>query len=169
MCNLQAAVKAFISEQMPPHELCRKLNRVIHSNTASDRFITFFYCIVDIRAGKLTYSNAGHCAPIVMRRDGTDARLEGGGALLGPFPDWDYEQAELDLRAGDRIILFTDGVTEAFDSEGADFGEERMIELLRENRGASVAEIQERLIRAVSEFSGDSLHDDVTSIALSVD
>ncbi|HVF92657.1 MAG TPA: SpoIIE family protein phosphatase [Blastocatellia bacterium] len=169
MCNLQAAVKAFISEEVPPQELCRKLNRVIHSNTAIDRFITLFYCVVDTRARKLTYSNAGHCAPIVMRRDGTGARLEEGGALLGPFPDWDYEQKELDLRAGDRIILFTDGVTEAFNSQGADFGEERMIQLLRENRGASVVEIQERLIRAISEFSGGSFHDDVTSIALSID
>jgi phosphoserine phosphatase RsbU/P len=169
MCNVQAAVKAFVSEQLPPQELSRKLNRVIHSNTASERFITFFYCVVDTRARKLFYANAGHCPPIVVRRDGTTVRLEEGGALLGPFPDWDYEQGQVELRSGDRILLFTDGVTEALDSQGADFGEDRLIELLRENRESSAAEVQERLIGALSEFSGGSFNDDVTSIVLSVD
>ncbi|HYP26556.1 MAG TPA: SpoIIE family protein phosphatase [Blastocatellia bacterium] len=169
MCNVQAAVKAFVSEHMSPRELCGKLNRVIHTNTASERFITFFYCVVDTHARKLVYANAGHCPPIIVRADGTRVRLEEGGALLGPFPDWDYEQRQVELRPGDKILLFTDGVTEALDSEGADFGEERLVELLIKNRGASASEVQERLIEAISEFTGGSFTDDVTSVVLSVD
>ena len=112
MSNVQAAVHAFASETLSPSELCAKVNRVVSSSTGEDKFITFFYCVVDAEKKKLVYTNAGHNAGLLVRGDGSLLRLEGGGAVLGPFPNWNYKHDEIELKAGDRLLLFTDGVTE---------------------------------------------------------
>ncbi len=169
MSNLQAAVKAFASESMPPKELCTKVNRVICSNIAANKFITFFYCLYSAERRKLLYANAGHDAPILMRRDGSHVRLREGGAVLGVFADWDYEQNEIPFAAGDRILLFTDGVTEVRNAEGEEFGEHRLIELLKSIRHMGAKELQARVNRTVAEFSGGEFQDDATLIAMSAD
>jgi hypothetical protein len=95
-----------------PAEVCKRINGVMCSNVASGKFITMFYCVLDAAKRKLTYSNAGHNPPVLLRGDAT-LRLEEGGALLGVFRDWKYEQCSVTLEAGDRLPLFTDGLSEA--------------------------------------------------------
>ncbi len=130
MSNVQAAVKAFASADPSPAEVCTKVNRVVAGNIADDKFITLLYCLVDRRAGKLSYANAGHNAGILVRKSGAVLRLEKGGAVLGPFPQCCYEQSEVEIRPGDRVVLFTDGITEARNEAGEEFGEERLIRLV---------------------------------------
>jgi sigma-B regulation protein RsbU (phosphoserine phosphatase) len=169
MSNLQAAIKAVALDSLLPQELCARLNRFMCSNTAPDKFITFFYGLIDAAQRKLVYSNAGHNSPILRRRDGSSIRLQEGGVALGIFPEWRYEAGETELAPGDRLVLFTDGVTEAMSPQGEEFGEERLLALLDAAPEAGAAEMQERILQAVTEFSGSELHDDATLIVLIVD
>ena len=169
MSNLQAAVKAFASESMPPRDLCAKVNRVICSNIAANKFITFFYCLHDAARKLLIYANAGHNAPILMRRDGSYLRLHEGGVVLGVFRDWQYEQNEVKFDSGDRVVLFTDGVTEVRDSNGEEFGEKRLVSLLESHRDLGAAGLQKRVMEALAEFSGGEFQDDATILIMSSD
>jgi len=166
MSNVQAAVHAFASETLSPSELCAKVNRVVSSSTGEDKFITFFYCVVDAEKKKLVYTNAGHNPGLLVRRNGSVLRLDGGGAVLGPFPNWNYKHDEIELTAGDRLLLFTDGVTELRSPSAEEFGEERLIELLTQNRGLDAKELRDRIVQAVVNFSGGDFQDDATLLML---
>jgi phosphoserine phosphatase RsbU/P len=167
MSNLQAAVKAFASELMQPKELCSKVNRVICSNISANRFITFFYGLYDSKRRKLVYTNAGHNAPVLLRRTSAHSRLQEGGSVLGVFREWNYEQREVDLLPGDRIVLFTDGVTEATNDKEEEFGEERLMAFLEERKHLRAIDLRKRVMAAVVEFSGGKFHDDATLIVMS--
>ena len=166
MSNVQAAVHAFASESLSPSELCAKGNRVVSSSTGEDKFITFFYGIVDAEQKKFVYTNAGHNAGILLRRDGSLIRLEPGGAVLGPFPNWNYKHEEIELKDGDRLLLFTDGVTELRSLTGDEFGEERLIDLLTENRELDADELRDLIVQAVVSFGGGEFQDDATLLVL---
>ena len=91
-----------------------------------------------------------------------------GGAALGIFPEWRYETGEVQLTAGDRLVLFTDGVTEAMNPQGEEFGEERLLALMTADPELGAAELQERILHAVTEFSSGDLQDDATLIVVAV-
>ncbi len=168
MSNLQAAVRGLASASLPPNGLCARLNSLVCHNTGSDRFITFFYAQLDGPSGRLLYTNAGHNAPFVVRRDGSHERLETGGGVLGVFPDQAFSMGTARLAPGDRMILFTDGVTEARNPAGEEFGEERLVRLLLENRAGSASELQEKILKAAAEFSRGPWDDDATLLLLAV-
>jgi sigma-B regulation protein RsbU (phosphoserine phosphatase) len=185
MSNLQAAVRAFATDAAQPAELCQQVNRILCGNIAEGRFISFFYCTLDNDLGVLTFANAGHYPPILVRADGSIERLTHGGPVLGVFPDAAYEQGRVLIGSGDRLVLFTDGITEArrprhhaadqreFEDEelGADveFGEARLIALAIENRGCSAPALQARLAGAVASFTGGTFQDDATLIVLAAE
>ncbi|HEY6927695.1 MAG TPA: SpoIIE family protein phosphatase [Steroidobacteraceae bacterium] len=168
MSNLQAAVRAAGAPTTQPGEFSARLNREVSSHLAPGKFITLFYGLLDAHRRRLTYTNAGHNAPILMRRDGSHVRLEGSGAALGVFAGWDYEQDEIDLASGDRLLLFTDGVTEAANPEGEEYGEERLLELVKENRHLGAAGLEIKVMHAINEFSAGTLRDDATLIFVAV-
>ncbi len=168
MSNLQAAFRGFASPTMSPETLCDKLNSLICRNIASDRFITFFYAQLDGSARRLRYSNAGHNAPIVQHRDGTHDRLREGGGILGVFPVQAFDMGAYDLIPGDRVLLFTDGVTEACSPEGEEFGDARLLQVLEENRELSAENLQRKILSVVGEFCRGHWHDDATLIAIAV-
>jgi phosphoserine phosphatase RsbU/P len=168
MSNLQAAVQGLASPSLSPNALCERLNSLVYHNTGSDRFITFFYAQLDGRAGELQYANAGHNAPILVRRDGSHQRFEAGGSVLGVFPAQDFSAGTAALAPGDRVVLFTDGVTEVGNAEGDEFGEGRLLRLLVENRTLGAESLQERILDEVGEFSRGNWHDDATLLVLSV-
>jgi phosphoserine phosphatase RsbU/P len=169
MSNLQAAVRAFSSDAVEPRELCQQVNRILCGNIAEGRFISFFYCLVDAAAGTLAYTNAGHYFPMLVRADGTFARLDAGGPVLGVVRDAEYQQAHVALTPGDRLVLFTDGLTEARDSADEEFGEERLLAAAIEHRACSAPALQARLADAVATFTAGRLHDDATLIVLGID
>jgi phosphoserine phosphatase RsbU/P len=168
MSNLQAAFRGFASPAISPETLCDKLNALICRNIASDRFITFFYAQLDGATRQLRYSNAGHNAPIVQHRDGTHDRLREGGGILGVFPVQAFDMGTYDLISGDRVLLFTDGVTEASSPEGEEFGDARLLEVLEENRELSAENLQRKILAVVADFCRGHWHDDATLIAIAV-
>jgi phosphoserine phosphatase RsbU/P len=169
MSNLQALVKAFASAAAPPQRLCEQINRAVCGNLPEGRYITFFYGLYETASRRFVYANAGHNPPLLARRDGRTARLSEGGIVLGLFPERGYEQGEMKLRAGDRLLFFTDGVTEAANGAGELFGEERLLQLLLDHRRQSASELLETILGAVADFSGGSFQDDVTLVALAVE
>jgi sigma-B regulation protein RsbU (phosphoserine phosphatase) len=169
MSNLQAAVRAFASEVTEPQALCHQVNRILCGNIAEGRFISFFYCVLDATAGTLTYTNAGHYLPMVVRVDGSAERLGDGGPVLGVLADADYGQAQVALGPGDRIVLFTDGLTEARNEADEEFGEERLLDAAIRHRACSAPALQARLTDAVATFTGGRVQDDATLIVLAAD
>jgi sigma-B regulation protein RsbU (phosphoserine phosphatase) len=168
MSNLQAAVRGLSSLSVAPNVLCTRLNSIVYRNTESDRFITFFYAQLDGTARRMAYVNAGHNAPFVVRSDGSHERLREGGAVLGVFASRNYEMGSVQLSPGDRVVLFTDGVTEASGPAGEEFGEARLLRLLTDYRALSADELQAKILAIVGEFSAGRWQDDATLLVLAV-
>ncbi|MGH9405650.1 MAG: PP2C family protein-serine/threonine phosphatase [Terriglobia bacterium] len=168
MSNLQAVVKALAAENTSPKELVEKANRVMWRNTTEAKFITLFYGLLDVGRKTLQYANAGHNAPVLTREDGAQVRLERAGLILGAFQESVYDQGEIDLRPGDRLVMFTDGLSEAVDSNGEEFGEERLAEASRSNRQLSAEALRRCLLDRVSDFCGGEFEDDATILVVAV-
>ena len=167
MSNLQAIVRAFAPGGLAPAELCAKANQLIAGNVAPGKYITFFYAVIDAVHMRLDYCNAGHNPPILRRRDGTVERLGEGGPVLGVLPGATYSAGAAELRSGDCLVLYTDGITEAFNSADEEFGEDRLILPLQEP-GDGSEERRKRIMVAVTEFSNGNFHDDATMLIVSM-
>jgi phosphoserine phosphatase RsbU/P len=168
MSNLQAAVRGLASPSLAPEELCARLNTHLCRNMASDRFVTLFYAQLNGRERRLRYVSAGHNSPFILHGDGSHERLREGGVVLGVFPNQAFKSEVIQLRSGDRLVLFTDGVTEACNGEDEEFGEERLLGVLHENRGQTATEIQKKILQAASEFSRAPWRDDATLLVVAV-
>jgi sigma-B regulation protein RsbU (phosphoserine phosphatase) len=166
MSNLQAAVRAFAQEGAAPASVCASVNRLLCRNMASGRFATFCYARIEPHAKRLVYSNAGHNPPLVVRADGTTTTLSEGGMVLGVFPDNAYEQGDVPIARGDRVVFYTDGITEARNPAGDEFGEERLTTAALESRNLPVEAMKDALLTAVNTFTGGSFEDDATLIVV---
>jgi len=168
MSNLQAAVRTTSSGSLEPRELCNSVNNLISRNIVIGKFISFFYCLLQADRRMLSYTNAGHCPPMLLHADGTLDRLRTGGAVFGAFPDWQYEQQAVQLEKGDLLVLFTDGITEARNANGEEFGEERLARSIANNAHLTATAHQAEMLKTVSAFSGGEFQDDVTLLVMSV-
>src|SRR6202161_3596256 len=168
MSNLQAAVRGLASADISPSDLCARLNFLLCRNMARDRFITFFYAQLDGPTGTVRYANAGHNPPVVMHRDGTHDRLSVGGIVLGAFPDQPFHTGSVKLQSGDRLVLYTDGVTEAANADDEEFGDARLIEVLTEHRAASAQHLQTQILASAAQFCANRWQDDATLLILAV-
>jgi sigma-B regulation protein RsbU (phosphoserine phosphatase) len=168
MANLQASFRAFASEAVSPGALVSKLNEVISNNIAANKFVTFCYCMVDTTDNRLTYASAGHCPPILFHKSGEAVPLKEGGTPLGIFPDRKYEDAGLQLESGDRLVLYTDGLTEAMNSDEQEFGEQRLVELGSRNITLSASEMLAASKKEVVSFCNGSFQDDFTLVVVAV-
>lgn len=167
MASVQASVRAFATEWGSPSQLCARINSVLCSNIASGKFVTLFYGVLDAQRNTLRYTSAGHLSPILIKACGSATQLENGGALLGVFPDWKYEDSITELSAGDRVLLFTDGITEAARPSGEEFGEARLIAAIQSMLDQDPATLQARLLGEIKEFCNSQLQDDATLIVIS--
>jgi len=168
MSNLQATVRGFAGPQVEPSDLCARVNRATLLHVGEDRFITFFYGLLDAPARHLAYVNAGHNPPLLVHRDGSCSRLRDGGPVLALMPNWACQPGQVELAPGDRLILFTDGITEATDARGEEFQEERLIALVTTHRHLRPGAIREKIMAALREFTGDKWNDDATLLVLGV-
>ncbi|HXT68263.1 MAG TPA: SpoIIE family protein phosphatase [Vicinamibacterales bacterium] len=169
MSNLQAAVRAFATPEAEPHRVCANVNRLLCRNIEAGRFVTFCYAVIDTAAKAVVYSNAGHNPPILMRRSGSAERLTTKGLVLGVACDWCYGAGELPLEPGDRLICFTDGITEAESQEGEEFGDERLIAIVRAAGPVSADELVGRITEAVAGWCGGQPRDDATLVVAAID
>lgn len=166
MSSLQARVQVLFEDPDNLAALVTKLNRVITTNCPSNRFITFFFGVLDPHTNQITYCNAGHNPPLLVHRDGTLERLEGTGVILGILPVAKYEQQTCRFEPGDLVVLFSDGVTEASRPDvDEEYGEERLAEALAEFRDQSCQSIIESINSRVHEFTkGSPPADDITLV-----
>ena len=161
MANLQAVLRTLIKTSHTPLEICSRLNHHFHQVTDESRFATFFYGDWSMTDKRLTYVNAGHHSPVLIGSCGGQ-RLENGGLPLGMFQDTEFQAGDVLLQHGDLLVLYSDGITEAESQGGEEFGESRLQAVVEENRDRPVAEIQERVLDAVRDWSGDEPADDMT-------
>jgi sigma-B regulation protein RsbU (phosphoserine phosphatase) len=169
MSSLQSCVKALAAPDVPPRTLCADVNRALCGRMGDGKFISFCYGLLDAEARTLTYANAGHNAPILVRADGALERLTEGGMPLGLFADAPYDQATVEIRTGDRLVMFTDGITEARDAGGEEFGDDRLIALVDAGRRRSAEELQADITAAVARFCEGRFHDDATLIVIAAE
>lgn len=164
MANVQAAVKVFVGENTSPSEICQQLNRVLCSNLAPGKFVTFFCCVIDTQARTLSYCNAGHCCPLLFHANGQVEVCDQGGTVLGVFPDPRYESATIQFSPSDKMMLFTDGITEATNRSGEEYGEVRLRQSLEENSSSEISPLLSKLMQEVSEFCEGDFADDATLV-----
>ena len=168
MSSLQASVRAFAQADPAPHLVVSLLNQALCRNADLRRFVTFFYGVYDANARRLTYSNAGHNPPAVVRADGSVERLTTGGMVVGVFDHAGFDQGEVLLEPGDRLVLFTDGITEAESPGGDEFGDDRLVETVVRYRSANPDGLLRSLFDEVTEFAGRHLRDDATAMAAAI-
>jgi len=147
-----------------PGALLAMLNHQLYESTPAEKYATLFLAIYDGAAHKLTYSNGGHLPPIIMSQDETVRRLETGGTVVGLFDNQSYPEDSVQLRRGDIFVAYSDGVTEP-ENDFGEFGEQRLIDLIRENRSLPLARISEIVTAAVDDWIGaNEQPDDVTLV-----
>lgn len=166
MSSLQAALQPLIGQGLAPGEVCHRLNGILCDLTPVSKFISFFYAVLDSQEKRLTYCNAGHNPPLLIRSDGRATELTAAGAVLGQFPDWRYEHSDAQIRSGDTLLLFTDGLVEACNANEESFGEDNVVRIVRENPGSSAQDLMGLLMRAASQHCGENFQDDASLIVL---
>jgi sigma-B regulation protein RsbU (phosphoserine phosphatase) len=164
MSNLQAAVRMLAPQVLDPQELCNRVNQMISANSVPGKFITFFYCVIDLEQKRIHYTNAGHNWPILARANGSCERLSTEDIVLGTLRHWSYHQQEIELRAGDRLVLFTDGISECANAESVEFGEEQLLGLVSQNVQLSADALKELILESAKSHSNGVMHDDATLI-----
>ncbi len=143
-----------------------RLNTFLLERTGGEKYATIFYCLLD-QSGRFDYVNAAHCAPIVVRPGAQTAELEATGVPVGLIEGSTYQLAGRQLSPGDKVVIYTDGVTEAQDARGAFFGRKRLFDLVRSQAGASAAGLHDAIQGAVREFTeGAPQSDDITLVVL---
>jgi serine phosphatase RsbU (regulator of sigma subunit) len=165
MSSLQARVKVLFEEGDDLAQKITRLNKATCASCPDNRFITFFMTVADPRTGELVYTNAGHNPPLLVRYAGGVEQLQGGGMILGILPMATYKESRIAMEPGDILVLYSDGVTEAADPSGEDFGEQRLGELVASLKDRPSHEIMNAVHAAVGQFTqGAPPADDITVV-----
>lgn len=167
MANLQASVRAFATADATPREVCTKLNKFLCANIVSGKFVTFFYAVFDAESRTLVYENAGHNPGLLVRANGLVESLRGDGAVLGVIADWGYQDFTVQLQPGDKLLLSTDGITEAENARLEEFGDQRLLEAAKGD-AANALDTQRAIMQRVTAFCGGNFRDDATLLVLKV-
>jgi phosphoserine phosphatase RsbU/P len=150
--------------EVSPAALLGLLNHQLYESTPPEKYATLFLGIYDGRSHRLTYSNGGHLPPILISRDGTVRRLEAGGTVVGLFDNVTYDEGSVEMHPAEMFVAYSDGVTEP-ENEFGEFGEERLIELVSENRHLPLVQVSQAVTSAVDDWIGDMEQpDDITLV-----
>jgi serine phosphatase RsbU (regulator of sigma subunit)/catechol 2,3-dioxygenase-like lactoylglutathione lyase family enzyme len=165
MANLQANLRSQVAFALDePRRLLQSVNRLFCENSPEGAFASLFFADYHDPTGGLRYVNCGHLCALLLRRDGTLDRLEPTSTVLGLFRQWECSVGECRLEPDDLLALYTDGVTEAFDDAGEEFGEQRLVDALRRHRERPPEALLASLVAEVRSFSPHEQHDDLTLI-----
>ncbi|HWS72027.1 MAG TPA: PP2C family protein-serine/threonine phosphatase [Thermoanaerobaculia bacterium] len=160
MSNVQATVRALASSALPPDRLLSALNGFLHQRLRTPSFVTMFFGVLDLSRGELTFANAGHNPPILSRDDGTFVLLDSTGPVAGIFADAAYEAVTIGLGERDRLVIYSDGVTEYHNRAGEEFGEARLRDVLARGAGKTAEETCRAVIDGLHAFGGGRPYDD---------
>jgi serine phosphatase RsbU (regulator of sigma subunit)/catechol 2,3-dioxygenase-like lactoylglutathione lyase family enzyme len=165
MANLQANLRSQCATALEdPRRFLQSVNQLFFENTIESAYATLFFAEYDSRACRLRYANCGHLPGLILRGDGALDHLASTGTVLGLFGEWDCGIEESSLAPGDTLVLYTDGITEAFDQQREEFGEQRLIESLRRHRAQGPKQVLEAILDDVKHFSPQEQFDDMTLV-----
>lgn len=165
MANLQANLRSQFGLARDEHKaFLQSVNRLFYENSVDSAYATVFFAEYDGAARRLRYTNCGHLCGLLLRHDNTLERLNSTGTVLGLFEEWESPTMECPLSSGDVLALYTDGVTESFNAEGEEFGEDRLADSLRRHREQSASKIVSAIVADIQRFSPGEQHDDITLI-----
>jgi len=165
MANLQANLRSQCAIALDePQSLLRSVNELFYQNTNDSAYATLFFAEYDDRVQRLRYANCGHLSALLLRDNGSLERLDSTCSVLGLFPGWTCTIAECRLFRGDTLALYTDGITEAFDPSGSEYGEARLIAALRQHRDLPAQEMLSAIVADVRRFSPHDQGDDITAV-----
>ena len=169
MSSLQAAVRAFAVDSTPPAAICASVNRLLCGQMIAGRFATMCFLRLDRGRGVISYANAGHNPPLLARAAGGVERLTSTGTVLGVFPNVEFGGGETALTFGDRLLLYTDGITEARNADDEEYGEQRLANLLAEHRHLDATALHRTVLDAVTRFAAArGFQDDATLLVVAV-
>lgn len=171
MANLQSMLHVLLPIDITLGEASGRMNDIIYQNTPSDKFITFFWGLFDPKQSTFKYVNAGHNPPIYLKSGSEEVQLlEEGGLILGAMETMSpYTESDIELKSGDLLVFFTDGVTEALNAdETEEYGDERLIECIKKNRSGTAKEVQDAIVADVNQFADNIQYDDITLVVLKV-
>lgn len=165
VANLQAALRSHCGTAWEqPERFLRSVNQLLYENTSEGDYATLFFAEYDDDTRKLRYSNCGHPPALLLRGDDSLERLEATNTVVGLFEKWDCAMEERELAPGDAVLVYTDGVTEAMNADGEEFGEERLVEAVRQHRELSPPELADAVAGQARRFSPNEQGDDITLI-----
>jgi phosphoserine phosphatase RsbU/P len=176
MSTVQATLRSLTARNGTPasyelSSIVAKLNRLLFNTTNGEHYVTFFYATFDQKTQTLTYVNAGHNPPLYLQADSTSGfrQLTSGGLVAGAFEHAAYEQETVQMKANDLLFLYTDGLSEALNVEGEEFGSDRIMDTLKAIASLSADQIRDVVARRVKEWcAGMSLYDDLTFVVMKV-
>ena len=167
MANTQATLRSQSLLNSPPKLSIERANRLLFRSTSPEKFVTLFYAILNPKQHTLSYCNAGHDNPFLMRADGTVQRLHTGGLVLSIMEDSEYEEETIPMNTGDFFVLYSDGITESMNPLQEQFGEDRLSSVLRENRSKSAQELLAAIIKGAKDHAGkEPQADDMTVVVV---
>ena len=170
MANLQAAVRSQTMAGTSLTSCLERANSLLFRNTSAEKFATLFFGCLDAATDVLHYCNAGHNHPFLIGSGREPQRLSAGGLALGCFESFPFEESQVPLNPGDQLVVFSDGISEAVDNDGEEFGEHRVSELAAANRDASAEQLIETILQSVGAHAGDRpQQDDMTLVVVKRD
>ena len=163
MANLQAIIRTNALAHPEPAQCIANANDLLCKSTGDDKFATIFHSVLHPQTGVLHYCNAGHNNPVIIRKNGEKEMLQTGGIMIGWIPGLDFEQGAAELREGDVLAVYSDGVTEAENPQEEEFGDQRLLDLLYEHRDLSATNLTDKVFEQVNVFAGQAVQfDDIT-------
>ena len=165
MANVQATVRSQFYNITSPGECIRNANTLLYESTGSDRFVTLFYGVVDVEKSTLSFCNGGHDNPYLVSGRGL-RRLSTGGPVLGFVPFCRYEEETVALNPGERVVITSDGISEAMNQNEEEFGEKRLEAVIMDNPGLSSQELIGAILAAVREHTGNTAQSDDMTLAV---
>jgi serine phosphatase RsbU (regulator of sigma subunit)/pSer/pThr/pTyr-binding forkhead associated (FHA) protein len=165
MSSLHAAIHAQVAAKTSLHQMVKSVNEYLVENTPTNRFITLFAAELDPQTGIVNYINAGHNPPLFGCADGTVEQLASGGFPLGIMPMAEYEVGQLEIKSGDALVIYSDGVSEAVNLKDEEFGMERLTQVVSKNLNASASGLRDKIESALSSFTQTApANDDITLV-----
>lgn len=167
MANLQATLRGQTLVANSPKQCIERSNKLLLQSTSDEKYATLFYGILDTETNNFSYTNAGHNPPLVISKDGSVRLLRTGGIMVAMMDNFPFEEETLELKPGDTLVLYSDGITEAINDKEDEFGEDRLTELLKKSAQRPAEEMIASVVEAVNKHAGNMPQaDDMTMVIL---